>query len=77
MAHPTVLPSAMQKASASRTDFATWLDTWPTDTPVNASPHTSRRETHDPGPMRFALPFIVRDSHPLLSPVFRRTRAIN
>ena len=73
IAHPTVLPSATQKASAPRTGFVTWLNTWPTNTPVNASPHTSRRDTHDSGPMWFAPPFIVRDSHPLLLPVSRRT----
>jgi len=30
------------------------LDTWPTDAPVNASPHASRRDAHDSGPMWFA-----------------------
>ena len=69
-----VLPSTTRKVSASRTDFLSRLNTWPTGTPVNASSPTSRRETHDSGPMGFALPFIVRDSHPLLLPVSRRTR---
>src|ERR1700738_4436552 len=54
--HRIVLPSATQKASASRTSFVTWLDTWPIASPVNASPQTSRSGTHDSGPMWLALP---------------------
>jgi hypothetical protein len=50
-----VLPSTTRKVSASRTDFLSRLNTWPTGTPVNASSPTSRRETHDSGPMGFAL----------------------
>ena len=36
--------------AASRTSSVT---TWPARTPVNASRHASRRDTHDPGPMGF------------------------
>ena len=72
-----VLPSTTQTVSASRSHFLSRLNTWPTNTPVNASPHTSRYDTHDSGPMGFAIPFIVKDLHLLLLPVSRRTRVEN
>jgi len=72
--HPSVLPSASQTASASRTTKLSRLNTWPTGAPVNASSLASRPAAHDSGPMWFALPFIVKDLHPLLLPVSRRTR---
>src|ERR1700722_606662 len=70
--HPSVLPSASLTASASRTTKLSRLNTWPTDAPVTASSLASRPTTHDSGPMWFALPFIVKDLHPLLLPVSRR-----
>src|SRR5580693_8223418 len=69
-----MLPSATRTASASRTRSLSRLNTWPTNTPVNASSQTSQPDTHDSGPIWLALPFIVTDSHPLLLPVSRRTR---
>jgi len=72
-----VLPSAPQTASASRNIELSRLNTWPTVTPVNASSLASQPATHDSGTMRFALPFIVRDLHPLLLPVSRRTRGFD
>ena len=54
--------------------LASRLNTWPSNSPVNASSQTSRPDTHDSGPIWLALPFIVGDSHPLLLPVSRRTR---
>jgi hypothetical protein len=74
IAHPAILPSASQTASASRTTELSRLNTWPISPTVNASRSPSRDGTHDSWPMRFALPFIVRDFHPLLLPVSRRTR---
>ncbi len=73
IAHPTVLPSATQKASASRTCFVTWLNTWPIASPVNASPQTSRSDAHDSGPMRFALPSSSGTRTLSFLPVSRRT----
>jgi hypothetical protein len=74
IAHPTVLPSATQKASASRTCFVTWLNTWPIASPVNASPQTSRSDAHDSGPMWFALPSSSGTRTHSFLPVSRRTR---
>src|SRR5665213_2468223 len=71
--HPSVLPSASQTASASRTTELSRLNTWPTGAPVNASFLASRPTTHDSGPMGFALPFIVKELPTLLLPVSRRT----
>src|SRR3954466_13292286 len=68
IARPALLPSAARTASASRTRSLSWLNTRPTNTPVNASSQTSRPDTHDLGPIWLALPVIVRDSHPLLLP---------
>src|SRR5208283_1083136 len=58
---------------ASRTTELSRLNTWPTGATVNASTLASRPAAHDSGPMWFALPSIVRDLHPLLLPVSRRT----
>src|ERR1700704_220011 len=60
IARPAMLPSATRTASASRTRSLSRLNTWPTNTPVNASSQTSRPDTHDSGPIWLALPFIVR-----------------
>ncbi|AZL78072.1 hypothetical protein EI690_08620 [Klebsiella pneumoniae] len=40
---------------------------WPVNTPVNASPHTSRYATHDSGTLWIAGPSMVGDFHPLIS----------
>ena len=61
IARPAMLPSATRTASASRTRSLSRLNTWPTNTPVNASSQTSRPDTHNSGPIWLALPFIVRD----------------
>ena len=46
---------------------------WPTDSPVNASPCTSRCTTHDSGPVWFAMPSLHRTFTRYSLPVSRRT----
>ena len=41
--------------------------------PVNASSRTSRCTTHDPGPVWFAIPFLLETSTPYSLPISRRT----
>lgn len=47
--------------------YISWLNGWPVNTPVNASPHTSRYATHDSGTLWIAGPSMVGDFHPLIS----------
>ena len=49
------------------------LNGWPTVSPVNASPCTSRCTTHDSGPVWFAIPSLHRTFTCYSLPVSRRT----
>ncbi len=66
--HPMVLPSVNSTTSApGNLIYISWLNGWPVNTPVNASPHTSRYATHDSGTLWIAGPSMVGDFHPLIS----------
>jgi len=56
MTRPPVLPSAQQTASAPGSKFISRLNGWPTRSPTDASPTSSRLPTHGSGPMRIATP---------------------
>jgi putative salt-induced outer membrane protein YdiY len=51
--------------------YISWLNGWPVNTPVNASPHASRYTTHDSGTLWIAGPSMVGDFH--LGTGLRRT----
>jgi hypothetical protein len=52
------------------------LNGWPTVSPVNASPYTSRCTTHDSGPVWFAIPSLHRTCTCYSLPVSRRTSVL-
>jgi hypothetical protein len=54
--HPSVLPSASLKASASRGLLLSRLNGWPMRSPADASPLPLRTTTHGSGPMWIATP---------------------
>jgi hypothetical protein len=58
IAHPPVLPSAMQNDVGTPVAIISQLNTQPTCAPVNASMTASRLATHDSGSGRFATPFL-------------------
>nr|QTX15146.1 Error-prone repair protein UmuD [Klebsiella pneumoniae] len=63
-----MLPSVNSTTSApGNLIYISWLNGWPVNTPVNASPHTSRYATHDSGTLWIAGPSMVGDFHPLIS----------
>ncbi|OSP61097.1 hypothetical protein B9T52_22620, partial [Klebsiella pneumoniae] len=68
VSHPMMLPSVNSTTSApGNLIYISWLNGWPVNTPVNASPHTSRYATHDSGTLWIAGPSMVGDFHPLIS----------
>ncbi|AXC11987.1 hypothetical protein ACPOL_2674 [Acidisarcina polymorpha] len=68
------MPSTTLTASAPSTNLKlSRLNGWPTDSPVNASPCTSRCTTHDSGPVWFAIPSLHRTLTCYSLPISRRT----
>nr|QTX14124.1 Error-prone repair protein UmuD [Klebsiella pneumoniae] len=61
-----MLPSVNSTTSApGNLIYISWLNGWPVNTPVNASPHTSRYATHDSGTLWIAGPSMVGGLSPL------------
>ena len=56
LSRPSVLPSVSGTTSAPGRRVLSRLNGWPTHSPVNASPWSSRATAHDSGPMWIATP---------------------
>jgi hypothetical protein len=67
------LEALEHRVSEFRSDLASCRDDVPG---CGRRPHRRARGVHDSWPIWLALPFIVRDLHPLLLPVSRLTRAL-
>ena len=69
LAHPSVLPSAMQNDVGTPVAIISQLNTQPACAPVNASMAALRLATHDSGSGWFATPFLydslIHDSTPV------------
>src|SRR5271170_2295322 len=69
IAHPPILPSAMQNDVGTLVAIISQLNTRPACAPVNASMAASRLATHDSGSGWFATPFLcdsfIHDSTPV------------
>ena len=59
-------PSVISNTSAPGTFNFSRLDGWPMRSPVNASPTSSRMQTHELGASVVRYTFTVRDLHSLL-----------
>src|SRR3954453_23209917 len=73
---PSVLPSAVGNASASRITKLSRLNGWPARSPADASPIPSRGPPHGLGPMWFAIPSSQWTLTTYSLPVSRRTPTV-